>query len=67
MCKEDFALNNLQWLICHKTKTKPNQTKPKPSFYQSILFTCHIPILICSFPVLFVYLGTYTSVHFSFI
>ena len=22
----DLALNNLQWLICHKTK--PNQTKP---------------------------------------
>ena len=26
MYKEDMALNNLQWLICHKTK--PNQTKP---------------------------------------
>ena len=25
----DFALNNLQWLICHKTK--PNQTKPSLS------------------------------------
>ncbi len=24
--KEDLVLNNLQWLICHKTK--PNQTKP---------------------------------------
>ena len=24
--KMDLALNNLQWLICHKTK--PNQTKP---------------------------------------
>ena len=23
----DLALNNLQWLICHKTKL--NQTKPK--------------------------------------
>ena len=21
---EDLALNNLQWLICHKTQTKPN-------------------------------------------
>ena len=21
----DFALNNIQWLICHKTKTKPIQ------------------------------------------
>ena len=27
--KMDLALNNLQRLICHKTKqTKPNQTKP---------------------------------------
>ena len=24
MRKKDLALNNLQWLICHKTK--PNQT-----------------------------------------
>ena len=24
MYKEDFALNNLQWLICYKTK--PNQS-----------------------------------------
>ena len=23
----DWALNNLQWLICHKIKAKPNQTK----------------------------------------
>ena len=27
MYKEDLALNNLQWLICHKTQS--NQTKPK--------------------------------------
>ena len=26
MYKEGLALNNLQWLICHKTKL--NQTKP---------------------------------------
>ena len=26
MYKEDLALNNLQWLICHKTQ--PNQTNP---------------------------------------
>ena len=26
MYKKDLVLNNLQWLICHKTK--PNQTKP---------------------------------------
>ena len=28
MCTQDLALNNLQWLICHKIK--PNQTKPNP-------------------------------------
>ena len=28
MFKEDLALNNLQWLICHKTK--PNKTKLNP-------------------------------------
>ena len=33
MYKEDLALNNLQWLICHKTK--PNQTKPKMFSYGS--------------------------------
>ena len=26
MYKEDLVLNNLQWLVCHKTK--PSQTKP---------------------------------------
>ena len=26
MYKEDLALNNLQWLICHKTQ--PNPTQP---------------------------------------
>ena len=27
MYKEDLALNNLQWLICHKIKSKPNLGK----------------------------------------
>ena len=26
MYKEDLALNNLQWLIYHKTQPKPNPT-----------------------------------------
>ena len=26
MYKKDLALNDLQWLICHKTK--PNETQP---------------------------------------
>ena len=29
MYKEDLALNNTQWLICHKTLTKPNQSGKK--------------------------------------
>ena len=33
MYKKDLALNNLQWLICHKTK--PNQANQKsPRFYE---------------------------------
>ena len=30
MYKEDLALNNQQWLNCHKIK--PNQTKPNPLY-----------------------------------
>ncbi len=26
MYKEDLALNNLQWLICHKTQPNPTQS-----------------------------------------
>ena len=28
--KEDLSLNNLQWLICHKTQ-QTNQTNNKPT------------------------------------
>ena len=31
MYKEDLALNNLQWLICHKTQ--PNQNRHSASFF----------------------------------
>ena len=34
MYKNGFGINNLQWLICYKTKpnqTKPNKTKPNQS------------------------------------
>ena len=31
MSKPDLVLNNLQWLICHKTK--PNQTKEQSDLY----------------------------------
>ena len=33
MYKENLALNNLQWLICHKTKANQNYKK-------------HIPVVI---------------------
>ena len=37
----DLALNNLQWLICHKTK--PNQTKPNLSFsYVKLCFEYNV-------------------------
>ena len=35
MYKEDLALNNFQWLICHKTK--PNQAKLNKNTYLSYL------------------------------
>ena len=34
--KQDLALNNLQCLICHKTK--PNQTKPKPNLENKAIY-----------------------------
>ena len=36
MYKEDLALNNLQWLVCHKTK--PNQTKPNQITYYIYIY-----------------------------
>ena len=32
--KEDLALNNLQWLICHKTK--PNQIIQTITFFDQV-------------------------------
>ena len=34
MYKKDLALNNLQWLICHKTQ--PNQTKHALMYYGDV-------------------------------
>ena len=40
MYKQDLALSNLQWRICHKTK--PNKTKPKKKYkYKSSLTSKH--------------------------
>ena len=55
MFKEDLALNNLQWLICHKNK--PNQknlfTQPlsregckKPNFYSEYSWFEFRPFLL---------------------
>ena len=46
----DLALNNLQWLICHKTQqTKPNQTNHKYSLIgQAFHITGHDAISFCS-------------------
>ena len=38
MNKPDLALNNLQWLVCHKTKqnqTKPTSREKRESYYKS--------------------------------
>ena len=46
---EDLALNNLQWLICYKTK--PNQTKPNYIYliymYKEDLALNNLQWLIC--------------------
>ena len=37
--KTDFALNNLQWLICHKTQptNQPTETKAETPIYSKQL------------------------------
>ena len=42
MYKEDLALNNLQWLICHKTQ--PNKTKQNLYICSAIYFQCWLVI-----------------------
>ena len=32
MYKQDLALNNLQWLICHKTEHKPSMLHGRSRF-----------------------------------
>ena len=39
MYKIDLALNNLQWLICHKTE--PNQTKPNQTIPNEYIWYSH--------------------------
>ena len=36
MFKKDLALNNLQWLICHKTK--PNQSQSEIGVWSPLIF-----------------------------
>ncbi len=45
MYKEDLALNNLQWLICHKTQ--PNQTIYLTYMYKEDLALNNLQWLIC--------------------
>ena len=52
MYKEDLALNNLQWLICHKTQQKRSYQKclilsPKPK--KNTQFSLALNPEICSF------------------
>ena len=48
MYKEDLALNNVKWLICHKTR--PNQTKPNMFSTCSLMYWV---ILVKSISVIF--------------
>ena len=49
MYKKDLALNDLQWLICHKTESNP--TKPNPIYliymYKEDLALNNLQWLIC--------------------
>ena len=45
MYKEDLALNNLQWLICHKTQL--NQIIYLISMYKEDLASNNLELLIC--------------------
>ena len=49
MYKKDSALNNLQWLICHKTKPKPNHIY-LVYMYKKDLALNNIQWLICHKP-----------------
>ena len=36
MYKEDLALSNLQWLMCHKTQPNPGGNTPQDTNYTAI-------------------------------
>ena len=43
--KKDFALNDLQWLICHKTKV--NQAKSLCIVLNFVTFSYDIIVFVC--------------------
>ena len=57
--KLDLALNNLQWLLCHKTKlnqTKPNQTKLFIHTHTHSHTHTHTHIHICIYIYIYIYI-----------
>ena len=38
-----FGINKQQWLMCHKTKTRPNQTKPN---HKSFKVSRNLPCIL---------------------
>ena len=60
--KKYSALNNLQWLICHKTK--PNQTKDKDHHHHHIVLAARISLtLSCHSSLSFIALGRSSGQH----
>ena len=59
--KMDLALNNLQWLICHKTK--PNQTKLKINNFLQYLLRIKITLSLSLFLSLSLSLSIYLSIY----
>ena len=69
MYREDLALNNLQWLTCHKTQPNPTQlsqysfSRPRPSLRVWDFVTLSLDISIQLFFFSFLFCRYYCSVN----
>ena len=72
MYKEDLALNNLRWLICHKTKLNQSMISVCMSLSLSLYIYIYIYIPLCTndaaqgkfFGVNYIYIDNYELKYF---
>ena len=64
MYKQDLALDNQQWLICHKTK--PTQTKPWNYKYKFLVLIIVTGTYNCLLRIIISYLTTYNIVQANY-